>query len=133
MQPLLTLLIVSICHVCVGQNQLNELNNGVSSTEDPRDAFIKAISEPLDNIVDEVQPFKETVNQNLNPFRDFDREPQSPTLTPPRIPNYPNYEDESNLPSVFDPPVQDRRGPDRPLVDEFGNPLGDIHTTDTTR
>jgi len=123
--PLFVIVLVPFCN-----GQLSELIDMVSSTEDPRDAFIKAISETQDNIEDEIQPFIDTLNQPRSPFRDFDREPQSPTLTPPRIPN---YEDGSNLPSVFEPPTQDRRAPERVLVDEFGNPLGDIHNTDTTR
>jgi len=112
----------------------------MSSTQDPREAFINAISAVPDvvddiqsfknNVEDEIQSFKDNVEDEINPFRDFDRDPQASSPPPP--PQYPDYGVNSG-PDVFQPPVQDRRPALRPNVDEFGNPLGDIHTTDTTR
>jgi len=87
-----------------------------SSTADPRDAFIQAISD-TQNVIEE----------EIKPFANFDREPQAPppTFPPPQEPRYPDYQDLSNTPNIFDPPSRDINI-NRLNVDEFGNPLGDV-------
>ena len=110
-----------------------------TSTSSPRDAFLQAISEQVpDYDPDSFNPYKEQLedivpDQVTNPFRDFDREPQAPppTLAPGIQPMFPTHD--NNRPSVFEPPSQDFRPAIRVQVDDFGNPLADIHNTDTTR
>ena len=106
-----------------------------SSTIDPLDLFRQAISDTGDQLSDQVKPFVDRVQDEIQPFRDFDREPQATPPPPPTRPPQPRYptRGDSNRPEIFGPPVQDRRTPNRVQVDDFGNPLADIHNTDTTR
>ena len=114
-----------LCQDVLGENIPFDIASPVetSSTADPRDAFIQAISDTQNVIEDEIKP-----------FANFDRDPQAPAPTPapapPQEPQYPDYRDQSNEPNIFEPPSRDIN---RLNVDEFGNPLGDIHSTDTTR
>lgn len=115
-----------------------------SSTVNPIDLFRQAIPDIQDNLSNEIQPFRDQLDnqlqdvqaniQEFNNIRDFDREPQAtrPTSRPTEEPRFPSRDD-NNRPNLYSPPVQDRRQPNRVQVDDFGNPLADIHNTDTTR
>ena len=119
----------------LGQNQPQ------SSTSNPRDAFLQAIGNAGDEISNQIQPFRDEVVQQVEQtqediqqqFRDFDRDPQAtrPTVRPTAEPRFPSQND--NRANIFSPPVQDFRPAVRVAVDDFGNPLADIHNTDTTR
>ena len=106
-----------------------------SSTASPVDLFQQAIQ---DNVIDAIAPQK-PIPPLESPFGNFDLPPQAPPPTPkpPRnnrpFLNIPNEEPPPENPNIFTPPRQDRRPAVRKQVDEFGNPLGDIHSTDTTR
>ena len=103
---------------------LNAINDILSSTSDPRDAFREAIK-PLENAP--------VFNDEISVIGNFDREPQSPTPSPPRFPPTNQFNDRNSLtPNIFEPPSRDRDF-SRLNVDEFGNPLGDVLNTDTTR
>jgi hypothetical protein len=97
------------------------------ATPDPRDAFIQAIN---NNVIapQQQQPAAADPGPGQG-FSNFDREPQfsPPTEAPFTTPSN-RFPVQDNR-AVFEPPRQDRR-PQRPLVDEFGNPLGDVHSGD---
>ena len=93
-------------------------------TQDPRDAFIQAINNNVISPGNQPPPPPPATSQ---PFGNFDREPQfSPPTEPPLTTPSNRFPVQDNR-AVFEPPRQDRR-PQRPLVDEFGNPLGDVHS-----
>jgi hypothetical protein len=96
------------------------------ATPDPRDAFIQAIN---NNVIAPQQQPPAADPAPGQGFGNFDREPQfsPPTEAPFTTPSN-RFPVQDNR-AVFEPPRQDRR-PQRPLVDEFGNPLGDVHSGD---
>jgi hypothetical protein len=96
------------------------------ATPDPRDAFIQAIN---NNVIAPQQQPPAADPAAGQGFGNFDREPQfsPPTEAPFTTPSN-RFPVQDNR-AVFEPPRQDRR-PQRPLVDEFGNPLGDVHSGD---
>ena len=105
-----------------------------SSTPSPAELFQQAIQ---DNVVSALAPVK-PIPPLESPFANFDLPSQTPPVTPkpPRnnvLANIPDQEPPPENPNIFQPPRQDRRPSIRKQVDKFGNPLGDIHSTDTTR
>ena len=117
----LTQILRSNCQQGENIPSLNAINDILSTTSDPRDAFLAAV-ENAPVLPDEI-PI----------VGNFDREPQSPTPAPPRFPPTNQFNDRNSLtPNIFEPPTRDRDFT-RLNVDEFGNPLGDVLNTDTTR
>ena len=116
---MLLLLLVLIC--CSGQEVRDD--TGFSSTPSPRDQFIQAINE---NVIEEITQSSESPFVNFSPEPPREQSTARPSTPPPVIDQFPSYESPQN----FEPP---RRPGNRLQVDEEGNPLGDVQSTDTTR